>query len=91
MTEEEKAKRKAATEERKKATKEVIDKEHADIALIMDAMRKILADPAAPPEIALAAAVILNEGFIYHDVVPTEVKSVDLEKFCKEVRKRMAE
>ena len=86
MTPEEKAKRKARMDERKRAITEKIEKEHKDVDLIMDAMRGILSNPAASPETTLAAAVVLNESLQYHNIIPDRSS---VEDFIKAFREKL--
>ena len=86
MTPEEKAKRKARMDERKRAITEKIEKEHKDVDLIMDAMRGILSNPAASPETVLAAAIVLNESLQYHNVIPDKSS---VEDFIKAFREKL--
>ena len=86
MTPEEKAKRKARVDERKKLIAEKIEKEHKDVALIMDAMRGILSNPAAAPETALAAAIVLSESLQYHNIIPDRSS---VEDFIKAFREKL--
>lgn len=86
MTPEEKAKRKARMDERKRAITEKIEKEHKDVDLIMDAMRGILSNTAASPETTLAAAIVLNESLQYHNIIPDRSS---VEDFIKAFREKL--